>query len=56
MLYSSTAASAYWNGFSIGEGDDPFVTGKGRCLARPAWQRTPTLYAERLGAPVDDIR
>jgi glutathione S-transferase len=27
-----------------------------RCLARPAWQRTLALYAERLGARVDDIR
>jgi len=27
-----------------------------RCLARPAWQRTLALYAERLGAKVDDIR
>jgi glutathione S-transferase len=27
-----------------------------RCLARPAWQRTLGLYAERLGASVDDIR
>jgi glutathione S-transferase len=27
-----------------------------RCLARPAWQRTLGLYAERLGARVDDIR
>jgi len=28
----------------------------GRCFARPAWQRTLELYAERLGARVDDIR
>ena len=27
-----------------------------RCLARPAWQRTLRLYAERLGVNVDDIR
>jgi glutathione S-transferase len=27
-----------------------------RCLARPAWQRTLDLYAERLGVSVDDIR
>ena len=27
-----------------------------RCLARPAWQRTLALYAERLGVKVDDIR
>jgi glutathione S-transferase len=27
-----------------------------RCLARPAWQRTLGLYAERLGVNVDDIR
>jgi glutathione S-transferase len=27
-----------------------------RCFARPAWQRTLKLYAERLGASVDDIR
>jgi len=27
-----------------------------RCLARPAWQRTLRLYAERLGVRVDDIR
>lgn len=27
-----------------------------RCLARPAWQRTLCLYAERLGVNVDDIR
>lgn len=27
-----------------------------RCLARPAWQRTLALYAERLGVQVDDIR
>jgi glutathione S-transferase len=27
-----------------------------RCLARPAWQRTLGLYAERLGVKVDDIR
>jgi glutathione S-transferase len=28
----------------------------GRCLARPAWQRTLALYAERLGVTVDSIR
>jgi glutathione S-transferase len=28
----------------------------GRCLARPAWQRTLALYAERLGVPVEQIR
>jgi glutathione S-transferase len=27
-----------------------------RCQARPAWQRTLQLYAERLGVTVDDIR
>ena len=27
-----------------------------RCIARPAWQRTLGLYAERLGVRVDDIR
>lgn len=27
-----------------------------RCMARPAWQRTLALYAERLGTSVDDIR
>jgi glutathione S-transferase len=27
-----------------------------RCLARPAWQRTLELYAERLGVTVDQIR
>ncbi|MEO8551755.1 MAG: glutathione S-transferase family protein [Kofleriaceae bacterium] len=27
-----------------------------RCLARPAWQRTLGLYAERLGVNVEDIR
>jgi len=27
-----------------------------RCLARPAWQRTLALYADRLGVNVDDIR
>ncbi|MGE0798809.1 MAG: glutathione S-transferase family protein [Lautropia sp.] len=27
-----------------------------RCQARPAWQRTLALYAERLGVGVDDIR
>lgn len=27
-----------------------------RCCARPAWQRTLGLYAERLGVRVDDIR
>jgi len=27
-----------------------------RCQARPAWQRTLALYAERLGAKVEDIR
>ena len=27
-----------------------------RCLARPAWQRTLRLYAERIGVSVDDIR
>jgi glutathione S-transferase len=38
---------------------DPFPGIKayyGRCLARPAWQRTLGLYAERLGVSVDDIR
>jgi glutathione S-transferase len=27
-----------------------------RCLARPAWQRTLALYAERIGVSVDAIR
>lgn len=27
-----------------------------RCLARPAWQRTLSLYAERLGVSVEQIR
>lgn len=27
-----------------------------RCTARPAWQRTLALYAERLGVDADDIR
>jgi glutathione S-transferase len=27
-----------------------------RCQARPAWQRTLALYADRLGVSVDDIR
>ena len=27
-----------------------------RCFARPAWQRTLALYADRLGVKVDDIR
>lgn len=27
-----------------------------RCFARPAWQRTLELSAERLGMNVDDIR
>jgi glutathione S-transferase len=27
-----------------------------RCHARPAWQRTLGLYAERIGVSVDDIR
>jgi glutathione S-transferase len=27
-----------------------------RCLARPAWQRTLALSAERLGVSVEDIR
>jgi glutathione S-transferase len=27
-----------------------------RCFSRPAWQRTLSLYAERLGVKVDDIR
>jgi glutathione S-transferase len=27
-----------------------------RCLARPAWQRTLGLYADRVGVSVDDIR
>jgi len=38
---------------------DPFPSIKAyyaRCLARPAWQRTLGLYAERLGVSVDDIR
>ena len=38
---------------------DPFPKLKAyyeRCFARPAWQRTLGLYAERLGVSVDDIR
>jgi len=38
---------------------EPFPTLKAyyeHCLARPAWQRTLALYAERLGVSVDDIR
>jgi glutathione S-transferase len=38
---------------------DPFPRLKAyyqRCIARPAWQRTLSLYAERLGINVDDIR
>ena len=38
---------------------EPFPRGKAyyeRCRARPAWQRTLALYAERLGVSVDDIR
>src|SRR5207237_5646727 len=27
-----------------------------RCQARPAWQRTLSLYADRLGVRADDIR
>jgi glutathione S-transferase len=27
-----------------------------RCLARPAWQHTLALYAERLGVSVDAVR
>jgi glutathione S-transferase len=27
-----------------------------RCQARPAWQRTLAMYAERLGVSVEDIR
>jgi glutathione S-transferase len=37
----------------------PFPRIKGyyqRCFARPAWQRTLGLYAERLGVRVDEIR
>jgi glutathione S-transferase len=38
---------------------DPFPKLKAfyeRCQARPAWQRTLALYAERVGVNVDDIR
>ncbi len=38
---------------------DPFPKLKAydaRCQARPAWQRTLALYAERFGVSVDDIR
>jgi glutathione S-transferase len=38
---------------------DPFPKVKAyyeRCLARPAWQRTLGMYAERLGVTVDAIR
>ena len=27
-----------------------------RCFARPAWERTLRMYAERFGARVDEIR
>ena len=27
-----------------------------RCFARPAWQRTLGLYAQRFGVSVDEIR
>jgi glutathione S-transferase len=27
-----------------------------RCHARPAWERTLSLYAERVGVSVEDIR
>ena len=38
---------------------DPFPKLKAyyeRCFARPAWQRTLALYAERLGVTTDEIR
>ena len=38
---------------------DPFPKLKAyyqRCFARPAWQRTLTLYAQRLGTTADEIR
>jgi glutathione S-transferase len=38
---------------------DPFPSLKAyyhRCLARPAWQRTLALYAERLGVSVEEIQ
>lgn len=38
---------------------DPFPSVKAyfeRCHARPAWQRTLALYAQRLGVSVDEIR
>lgn len=38
---------------------DPFPKTKAyrdRCFARPAWERTLSMYAERLGVSVDDIR
>ena len=38
---------------------DPFPKVKAyheRCFARPGWQRTLALYAERLGVSVDEIR
>ncbi len=38
---------------------DPFPKLKAyyeRCFARPAWQRTLSLYGERLGVSVEDIR
>jgi glutathione S-transferase len=38
---------------------DPFPRVKAyyaRCFARPAWQRTLALYAERLGVSVEEIR
>jgi glutathione S-transferase len=45
----------------IRKGDlmDPFPRLKAyvaRCVARPAWQRTLELYAERVGVSVDRIR
>jgi glutathione S-transferase len=27
-----------------------------RCMARPAWEKTLNLYAQRVGASVDDVR
>ena len=34
----------------------PIKTYYQRCLARPAWQRTLAMYAERVGVSVDAIR
>jgi glutathione S-transferase len=51
--------SCVLRGIRKGDLMDPFPRVKAyyaRCQARPAWQRTLELYAERVGASVDDIR